>query len=270
MFEEYLGTPGWEEGASELITAIVDGARNESQPPWTDREIATAINSDFWAANGNMSWGFFWCINLMLHEPQGLAPLYEEVDAARDSWLKAHPSADLSGDSWTELAEFLNNASLPLITSVVSETLRVSLSSFSARAVVEDGATINGFPQFEFGKGDLLFCLIRSVHLDQEHYGPDAAVFKPDRFLDSGIVMQGGTRRPFIPWGGGVSQCDGRHFASKGCKFAFALFLLNFDITLDPAYEAPSSGSVLLDTTRVGAGILHSTKPTHILVSKRK
>ncbi|KIO30342.1 hypothetical protein M407DRAFT_20609, partial [Tulasnella calospora MUT 4182] len=29
MFEEYLGTPGWEEGASELITAIVDGARNE-------------------------------------------------------------------------------------------------------------------------------------------------------------------------------------------------------------------------------------------------
>ncbi|KAG8931692.1 hypothetical protein FRC01_000968, partial [Tulasnella sp. 417] len=41
MFEEYLGNPGWEDGASELISAIVYGARNESQPPWTDREIAS-------------------------------------------------------------------------------------------------------------------------------------------------------------------------------------------------------------------------------------
>ncbi|KAG8892807.1 hypothetical protein FRC00_011474, partial [Tulasnella sp. 408] len=124
MFEEYLGTPGWEEGAAELITAVVDSARNENQPPWTDRELAAAINSDLWAANGNISWAFFWCINLMLHEPQSLAPLYEEVNAARDAWLQAHPSTDLSSDNLTELGDFLNNASLPLITSVISETLR--------------------------------------------------------------------------------------------------------------------------------------------------
>ncbi|KAG8950079.1 hypothetical protein FRC00_007861 [Tulasnella sp. 408] len=270
MFEEYLGTPGWEEGAAELITAMVDGARNESNQSWTDRELAAAINSDFWAANSNMSWGFFWCIGLMLHEPQSLAPLYEEIDAARDFWSKAHPNADLSGDSLTDLAEFLSNASLPLITSVVSETLRVSSSSFSIRAVVEDGATINGYPQFEFSKGDVLICQARSVHLDQEIYGPDAAVFKPDRFLDSGIVTEGGVHRPFLPFGGGVSKCDGRHYASKGCKFVFALFLLNFDIKLDPAHDAPSSGSALFDMTRIGSGVLHPTKPTHILVSRRK
>ncbi|KIO30347.1 hypothetical protein M407DRAFT_20613 [Tulasnella calospora MUT 4182] len=269
-FEEYLNTPGWEEEASELVRAMANGARNESQPPWTDRGLAAAVSSDFWAANGNMNWGFFWCINLMLHEPQGLAPLYEEVDAARDSWLKAHPTADLSGDSPTEIAEFLNNAPLPLVASTVSESLRVSSSSFSIRTVVEDGATINGYPQFEFSKGDILVCQTRSVHLDQEIYGPDAATFKPDRFLDSGIVTEGGSRKPFFPFGGGVSQCEGRHFASKGCKFALALFLLNFDIQLDPTYEAPSSGSALFDMTRIGAGILHPTKPTHILVSKRK
>ncbi|KAG9044863.1 hypothetical protein FS837_007387 [Tulasnella sp. UAMH 9824] len=270
MFEEFFGTSGWEEGAAELITAMVDGARNESQPSWTDRELAAAINSDFWAANGTMSWAFFWSINLMLHEPQSLAPLYEEVNAARDAWLKAHPSADLSGDNLAELCEFLNNASLPLITSVVSESLRVSSSSFSVRTVVEDGVTINGYPQFEFQKGDVLICQLRSVHLDQEIYGPDAATFKPDRFLDSGNVTEGGSRRPFLPFGGGVSQCEGRHFASKGCKFVLALFLLNFDIKLDPAHKAPSSGSALLDMSRVGTGVSHPTKPTHILVSKRK
>ncbi|KAG8915920.1 hypothetical protein FRC01_003467 [Tulasnella sp. 417] len=270
MFEEYIGTPGWEEGASELITAMVDGARNQSQPPWTDRELAAAVNSDFWAANGNMTWGFFWCINLMLHEPQSLAPLYEEVDAARDSWLKLHPNADLSGNSLTELSEFFNNASLPFISSIVSETLRVSSSSFSIRTVVEDGVTINGYPQFEFSKGDVLVCQARAVHLDQEIYGPDAAMFKPDRFLDSGIVTEGGSRKPFLPFGGGVSQCEGRHYASKGCKFVLALLLLNFDIKLDPAYEAPPSGSALLDMTRIGTGVLHPKKPTHILVSKRK
>ncbi|KAG8912298.1 hypothetical protein FRC00_004832 [Tulasnella sp. 408] len=270
LIEEYLGTPGWEHGAADLVTAIAHGARNDSQPPWTDRELATAINSDFWAANGNMTWGFFWCINLMLHEPQSLSPLYEEVDTTRDAWLKAHPSADLSGGSLTDLGEFLNNASLPLITSTVSESLRVSSSSFSIRTVVGDGVTINGYPQFEFSEGDILICQTRSVHLDQEVYGLDAATFKPERFLDSGIVTEGGSRKPFLAFGGGVSQCEGRHYAAKGCKFALALFLLNFDIKLDPAHEAPSSGSKLFDMTRIGSGILHPKKPTHILVSKRK
>lgn len=153
-----------------------------------------------------MTWGFFWAINLMLHEPQSLAPLYEELDAARDSWLKAHPGADLSGANLTELMDFLNNASLPLITSTVSEALRVSSSSFSIRTVVEDGVTINGYPQFEFSKGDVLVCQARSVHLDQEIYGSDAATFKPDRFVDAGIVTEGGSRKPFLAFGGGVSQ----------------------------------------------------------------
>ncbi|KAG8929246.1 hypothetical protein FRC00_001508, partial [Tulasnella sp. 408] len=40
MFEEYVGTPGWEEGAAEVVTAMANGARNECQPPWTDRELA--------------------------------------------------------------------------------------------------------------------------------------------------------------------------------------------------------------------------------------
>ncbi|KAG8948477.1 Cytochrome P450 7B1 [Tulasnella sp. 424] len=270
MFEEYLNTPGWEDEAAELVTMIVDGARNESQPPWTDRELAASINSDYWAANGNMTWGFFWTINLMLHEPQSLAPLYEELDAARDSWLRAHPGADLSGANLAELIDFLNNASLPLITSTVSETLRVSSSSFSIRTVVEDGAAINGYPQFEFSKGDVLVCQARSVHLDQEIYGSDAATFKPDRFVNAGVVTEGGSRKPFLAFGGGVSQCEGRHFAAKGSKFVMALYLLNFDIKLDPAYETPSSGSTLFDMSRIGTGIMHPTKPTHILVSKRK
>ncbi|KAG8948478.1 hypothetical protein FRC04_009686 [Tulasnella sp. 424] len=270
LFEEYLGTPGWEDEAAELVTMMADGTRNESQPPWTDRELAAAINSDYWAANGNMTWGFFWTINLMLHEPQSLAPLYQELDAARDSWLQAHPGADLSGANFTELMDFLNNASLPLITSTVSEALRVSSSSFSIRTVVEDGVTISGYPQFEFSKGDVLVCQARSVHLDQEIYGSDAATFKPDRFVDAGIVTEGGSRKPFLAFGGGVSQCEGRHFAAKGSKSVMALYLLNFDIKLDPVYEKPSSGSTLFDMSRIGTGIMHPTKPTHILVSKRK
>ncbi|KAG8973997.1 Cytochrome P450 7B1, partial [Tulasnella sp. 427] len=134
----------------------------------------------------------------------------------------------------------------------------------------EDGVTINGYPQFQFNKGDKVICQARSVHLDQEIYGADAAVFKPERFLDSGIVTEGGSRKPFLPFGGGVSQCEGRHYAAKGSKFVLALFLLHFDIKLDPAYEHAKSGTALLDKTRIGTGIMHPTKPTHILVSKRK
>ncbi|KAG9001462.1 hypothetical protein FRB90_011603, partial [Tulasnella sp. 427] len=269
IFEEYFNTPGWDDEASELIRSVAYGARNESQPPWTDRELASAINSDFWAANGNMSWAFFWVLALVLHEPHGLTPLYEELEAAVASWSKARPRSNLLDASLTELHEFLQNASLPLLTSTISETLRVSLSSSSLRVVVEDGATISGYPQFQFKKGDKILCQIRSVHFDAELYGPDAAAFKADRFLDSGTMAEGGSRKPLLVWGGGASKCDGRHYAAKGCKFTLALLLLHFNIKLDPTYRHPTSATVLLDKTRIGVGVMHPTKPTNVLVSKR-
>ncbi|KAG9049581.1 hypothetical protein FS837_009919, partial [Tulasnella sp. UAMH 9824] len=64
--------------------------------------------------------------------------------------------------------------------------------------------------------------------------------------------------------------CEGRHYASKGCNFVLALFLLSFDIKLDSAYKAPSSGLALLGMTRIGVGVQRPKKPTHILVSKRQ
>lgn len=211
-----------------------------------------------------MTWGLFWAVKLCLHSQEGLAPMITEVDTAYTLRLESHPP--------TEVMEFVLNTQFPIIMSTITEALRFSSSSFSIRTTAEDGAMAGGF---EFEKGDVLICNTRSVHLEEDIYGADAATFKPDRFLDAKV------KKPFMAFGGGVSQvrisflasslclmlgqCEGRHFARKGLNMLMALLLLEFDIQLDP--KKPSTAN--MDMSRIGMGILRPLQPTHILVKKR-
>ncbi|KAG8900376.1 Cytochrome P450 7B1 [Tulasnella sp. 403] len=259
MFETYLNQPSWSEDAAEMMKEMVDLAQAAS-PPLSSWDTAVMLNSDLWAAEGNMSWGFFWSLSYPLHNPHTLQPLLDELHASIAEFQSSNPSADLTNNP-SDLLTFLTNTPFPLITSYVNEALRLSSSSFSIRTVEEDGACVGGYT---FERGDKVVCATRSIHLDEDVY-PDPYVFKGDRFLGSNVV-EGGGKKPYLAFGGGISQCEGRHFAIRGIKALFALMLLHFDIQLDPS--KPSR--IEFDMSRIGAGILHPAKHTHIVVKKRK
>ncbi|KAG9009781.1 Cholesterol 7-alpha-monooxygenase [Tulasnella sp. JGI-2019a] len=233
----------------------------EANPPWSQRDTASNFTGSFWAAQSNMTWAFYWLLALPLHEPTGLDPLVEELNEARAHWLRTNPSSNLLG-SVDEFHQFIAAANLPLLEAHLSETLRTTSSSFSIRKVVGDRAVLGGY---EFQEGDTLVCNTRAVHQDESVY-EDPSAFRPERFLQSegteGVTQ---VRKPLMAFGGGVSQCEGRHFAMRGAKILAALFLFHFDVRLDPS--KPSK--IEFDMSRIGLGVLHPKTPSHVIVKRR-
>ncbi|KAG8877303.1 Cholesterol 7-alpha-monooxygenase [Tulasnella sp. 331] len=225
--------------------------------------FSDALLGEFWGPQANITWAIYWILAFPLHEPNGLIPIVQELDHARAEWLQAHPTDDLLNDP-EALLEFLTGAHLPLFEAHFAESLRLTSSRFSARKVAAGGATLGGYDLLE---GEMVICAGRYVHLNDDIY-PDATSFKPERFLTTdGRFNKKEAQKPFLAFGGGVSQCQGRHFATRACRIIVAQLLMHFDIRLDPG--KPSSG-VQVDLLRVGTGVLHPKTPSHVLVSRRK
>lgn len=188
---------GMDETSSELVKWLILESRQEG---YSTRDTALLVNSDVWALQANSTWACFWVVALMLQQPEGLAPLYQELDDA----VKTFRKSDTEPPSPKSISNFLASASLPLLASVISETLRYTTSSSSIRRVVEtDGATLAGYT---FEKDDELVCVTRTLHHSAEMYD-DPMTFKPTRFVGEAKDKTGKFWNPF---GGGVSMCEGR------------------------------------------------------------
>ena len=72
--------------------------------------------------------------------------------------------------------------------------------------------------------GAMVMPAILLAHLDEDTY-PDAAAFRPDRFLDS----KPGTYT-WLPFGGGTRRCIGAAFALMEMKTVLATILRNVDL----------------------------------------
>lgn len=77
-----------------------------------------------------------------------------------------------------------------------------------------------------------------AVHHNEELWGEDANIFKPERF-SKGIAKAteknsgGGT---YLPFGLGPRSCVGMNFALNEAKIAISMILQRFSFTLSPTY----------------------------------
>ena len=165
------------------------------------------LASDLWAMQANAIWAVYWFIISLLQHPSDYKRVLAEVQAAQDEWTCKHPDTPLTAASFpTFLTECAD--SFPLITSGITETLRIYTSAFSSRRVT----TPTEFAGYHFEVGDEIVCNTRSIHLDEEiHENPHEFVL--ERYLDpTKKRTKNGSNVPnhTVPWGGGVSMCDGR------------------------------------------------------------
>jgi len=91
--------------------------------------------------------------------------------------------------------------------STIQETLRFSTSVMSIRAVKET-SVLGGYT---FNRGDEIVCTTRTVHLDPEvHEKPNEYI--PTRYMTQTKFTK--NEKPVMnhtmPFGGGVSMCEGR------------------------------------------------------------
>ncbi|KZO93292.1 cytochrome P450 [Calocera viscosa TUFC12733] len=248
VFEQYIAGQGLGE-ASELIEGVVQVARSHA---WSGRDTAVWLLALIWPLQANSPYAAYWLLVLMLRTPSGLRPLVEEIDAARGMWEKEHPAARFE----ESVVDFINEAPLPRLTSAIQETLRYATGSFSVRCVEADSVCLG---KHEFRKGDHLVCTVRSLHLSEDIF-EDAHKFMPTRFIDRQYKQPS-----YLPFGGGISQCEGRFLALAQIRTFVVLLLSTFDIAL----AEPQAPEVKFREGQRGFGMIRPKGDLKVVLATR-
>jgi hypothetical protein len=182
------------------------------------------------------------------------------------------------------LYEFVSTAELPLLTSTIQETLRYAASVMSIRRVTEPVE----FGGYRFDRDDEIICMTRSVHLDEEIH-ENASEYDPRRYMKQKRFSKNGkvVTNHSMPWGGGVSMCEGRsvdssislslgvrltefnslrHFASRELKGFMVFLLMRYTLEIDP--KSAERPTFMLE--RMGAGVMHPRGDLRVILHARK
>nr|XP_030694901.1 prostacyclin synthase isoform X1 [Globicephala melas] len=217
---------------------------------------ARALVLQLWATQGNMGPAAFWVLLFLLRTPEALAAVRGELEP-----MLLQVEQPIS--QMTALPQKVLD-SMPVLDSVLSESLRLTAAPFITREVVVDMALpMADGREFTLRCGDrLLLFPFLSPQKDPEIY-TDPEVFKYNRFLNP----DGSEKKDFykdgkrlknysMPWGAGHNQCLGRGYAISSIKQFVFLVLARFDLELiSPDVEMP-----LFDLSRYGFGLM---QPEH-------
>jgi len=222
----------------------------------------------------------YWLIALNLQREEGLQPLVDETDEAVTSWKQQNPGQKIED----HLYDFISTAELPLLTSTIQETLRYAASVMSIRRVTEPVE----FAGHRFDRDDEIVCMTRTVHLDEEIH-ENASEYDPGRYMKQRKFSKNGkiVTNHSMPWGGGVSMCEGRyvnfidpcaaggladqvplfrHFANRELK-AFMVFLLT-RYTLEIDQQSTERPTFMME--RMGVGVMHPKGDLRVILRSRK
>jgi hypothetical protein len=197
-----------------------------------------------WPLHANSAPAAFWTLAHTLADAATLAAVQKEVDA----FVAEHPG--FAGGAEAALTPALLDASLPLASACCLEALRLAGSSFGLRIATETAevplAPHAGHPArvARVEPGTRVF-LASLGHADDARF-PDAALFRPHRFLPGGGASAGDV----LAFGGGASMCPGRHFALMELRLVLVAMLSRWELRLCEPGLPP------LHAQRAGLGVL--------------
>ncbi|CAI6091928.1 unnamed protein product [Clonostachys chloroleuca] len=185
----------------------------------------------FFGLNSNMIFMTIWYLIEVPKNPDLLRSAKE-----------AMASCFIEDDSGSQKLDPQKLASNPLLQSIYIEVLRVHVSINITRTL-KDPAVIGGYP---LPAGAVIQAPSHVAHLDEEIWGSDghpASEFWGERHLKTTEAIGSDGKRTakkefslgnrsgsFLPYGGGVDICPGRHLAKTQIILASAMLLTKFDI----------------------------------------
>ncbi|OCF32427.1 hypothetical protein I316_05853 [Kwoniella heveanensis BCC8398] len=210
----------------------------------TDEEVLAQITTFMLAGNETSSTALTWILYELAKDPDAQKRLRDEVAGVPDE----RPSL-----------ETLN--SLPYLDAVIREVLRLcapapsTMRECAQDVVVPLGTPVKGrdgkmIENVRLTKGTAMLIPILNVNTSPDIWGPDAAVFNPDRFLKSDDPSS--TSANVIPgvWGnlltflGGTRNCIGYRFALAEIKVILFVLIRGFEfeeLRSKPEIERKSS-----------------------------
>ncbi|XP_050373774.1 cytochrome P450 CYP749A22-like [Argentina anserina] len=75
-----------------------------------------------------------------------------------------------------------------------------------------------------------------AFHHEQQFWGPDVHLFKPERFSEGIAKATSNNRAAFLPFGMGPRTCVGFNFATTEAKIVLSMILQRHTITISPTY----------------------------------
>ncbi len=196
-------------------------ARDEDGQPMTDielqDELMTMLAAGYETTATALTWGLYWIHKLPVVKDK----LLQELDSQGND------------------TEPLAIASLPYLTAVCNETLRiypVAITAFARTSRISIEIAGKQFPP----ETTIVPC-IYLLHRREDLY-PEAKQFKPERFLERQF-----SPAEFIPFGGGNRRCLGYALAMLEMKLVLATILSKYELTLaNKKPEKPSRRGVTM------------------------
>ncbi|MBE9062155.1 cytochrome P450 [cf. Phormidesmis sp. LEGE 11477] len=204
---QIAGMDGDAEGASgNDVLGLMLLARDEDGQPMQDIELKDELVTMLFAGHETtaiaLTWAMYWIHKL----PDVKAKLMAELEELGES------------------ADSMAIASLPYLTAVASETLRIyPIAPIAAPRISTEEVTINGHT---FAPNTYLAPAIYSVHHRPDLY-PNPKEFRPERFLNRQFSSS-----EYIPFGGGARRCLGYALAKLEINLVLATLLTQHDFKL--------------------------------------
>jgi cytochrome P450 len=158
------------------VLSILLQARDDDGSPLTDGELRDELMTLLVAGHETTATSISWAFDLLLHNPDKLARLREEIAAGNDEYLEA----------------------------VIKETLRIRPVVPGVVRKLTAPLELRGY---EIPAGTRVAPNIYLTHTNPSIY-PEPGEFRPERFLENGADTYS-----WIPFGGGIRRCLGASFA---------------------------------------------------------
>ena len=158
------------------VLSLLLRARDEDGEPMTDVELRDELMTMLAAGHETTSTGLAWAVDMLLHNPDALGRLRQELDGADDNYLDA----------------------------VVTETLRIRPVIDAAERTLKAPRTVAGW---DLPAGIRVYPGIALVHHREDLY-PEPERFRPERFAEERAESY-----TWLPFGGGIRRCIGAGLA---------------------------------------------------------
>lgn len=190
---------------------------NQKNLSMTIDEIMNECKTFFFAGHETTSNLLNWALFLLAIHPEWQEKLRNEVISVCGTDI---PDADML-------------SRLKLMTMVIYETLRLyPPATMLVRKVYKEMK----LGHILLPKGAAITLPILAVQHSEQFWGPDAKMFKPERFAE-GASKASIHPHAFIPFSVGPRACVGQNFAMLEAKTVLSLILQRFSFSLSPVYK---------------------------------